>query len=362
MYIGSWKIDDTVTFTVDTHDPTTGEESDADSDPTYRIYEDETGTAILTGTMSTLDGTNTVGHYSEQITLSAANGFEKGKSYNIRIRGIVGGVAGSTKRFLQIEAEVDANRLNWANIDNPTTAQNLSATNIDVDQIVASVSGAVGSVTGNVGGNVVGTVASVVGNIGGNVAGSVGSVAGAVGSVTGNVGGNVVGSVASVTGNVSGKVLGGGLTPLSGVGVSATIDSASALSIVSDTTNATAAQITSDHGSGSYLRNTEPLTAAETRTALGLGSANLDSQLGDLPTNAELTAAIITGLTTALTEGYRGTGATGSVRDLLYEIMALIGDHSISGTVKSIRRINGTIVKTYTLDSASAPTSITETS
>jgi hypothetical protein len=58
---------------------------------------------------------------------------------------------------------------------------------------VASVTGAVGSVTGNVGGNVVG---------------SVGSVAGAVGSVTGNVGGNVVGSVGSVLGNVGGNVVG----------------------------------------------------------------------------------------------------------------------------------------------------------
>jgi hypothetical protein len=58
--------------------------------------------------------------------------------------------------------------IDWANVENPTTALNLSATNIDVDQVVASVSGAVGSVTGAVG--------SVTGNVGGNVAGSVGSV------------------------------------------------------------------------------------------------------------------------------------------------------------------------------------------
>ena len=38
--------------------------------------------------------------------------------------------------------------VDWANVGSPTTAQNLSATNIDVDQVVASVSGAVGSVTG----------------------------------------------------------------------------------------------------------------------------------------------------------------------------------------------------------------------
>ncbi len=41
--------------------------------------------------------------------------------------------------------------IDWGNIENPTTAVNLSATNIDVDQVVASVSGAVGSVTGAVG-------------------------------------------------------------------------------------------------------------------------------------------------------------------------------------------------------------------
>lgn len=53
--------------------------------------------------------------------------------------------------------------IDWGNIGNPTTAVNLSATNIDVDQVVASVSGAVGSVTGNVGGNVTGSVGSVTG-------------------------------------------------------------------------------------------------------------------------------------------------------------------------------------------------------
>jgi hypothetical protein len=50
--------------------------------------------------------------------------------------------------------------IDWANVENPTTAQNLSATNIDVDQVVASVSGAVGSVTGAVG-SVTGAVGSV---------------------------------------------------------------------------------------------------------------------------------------------------------------------------------------------------------
>ena len=53
-------------------------------------------------------------------------------------------------RTLDVSATGEAG-LDWANIGSPTTAQNLSATNIDVDQVVASVSGAVGSVTGSVG-------------------------------------------------------------------------------------------------------------------------------------------------------------------------------------------------------------------
>jgi hypothetical protein len=74
-------------------------------------------------------------------------------------------------RTLDVSAGGEAG-LDWANIGSPTTAQNLSGTNIDVDQVVASVSGAVGSVTGAVG--------SVTGNVGGNVVGSVGSVTGSV--------------------------------------------------------------------------------------------------------------------------------------------------------------------------------------
>lgn len=106
MYIGSWDIDDAVTFAVNTHS-TSGAESDADSAPTYRIYEDETGTPLLTGTMALLDDANTVGFYSEQITLSAANGFERGKSYTVRIRAVVGGTAGTTERTFQVAAKVD---------------------------------------------------------------------------------------------------------------------------------------------------------------------------------------------------------------------------------------------------------------
>lgn len=104
MYLGLCSIDDLITFTCNTHSPTTGAATDADSDPAYRVYEDETGTAILTGVLSKLDDSNTTGFYSEQITLSAANGFENGKSYNIYIAAAVGAVTGTMSHYFQVKA------------------------------------------------------------------------------------------------------------------------------------------------------------------------------------------------------------------------------------------------------------------
>lgn len=91
--------------------------------------------------------------------------------------------------------------INWADVSNPTTALDLSATtirstdsalivNIKASDTVAfaqsvniKASDTITTVTGNVNGSV------------GSVTGAVGSVTGAVGSVTGNVGGNLLGHV-----------------------------------------------------------------------------------------------------------------------------------------------------------------------
>ena len=120
--------------------------------------------------------------------------------------------------------------------------------------VAASVTGAVGSVTGAVG--------SVTGNVGGNVTGSVGSVAGAVASVTGNVGGNVVGSVASVTAGVT---------------------------------------VTTNNDKTGYSLASGPLDAAATRAALGLASANLDTQLTTIDDFLDTEVAAIKAKTDQLT-------------------------------------------------------------
>jgi hypothetical protein len=79
-----------LTFSICTHDPGTGVLTDADAVPSYLIYEDETGTAILSGNMAKLDDANTTGFYSELVECSTANGFEEGRSYTIYISAAVG--------------------------------------------------------------------------------------------------------------------------------------------------------------------------------------------------------------------------------------------------------------------------------
>jgi hypothetical protein len=86
------QIGDNLVFSITTHAYDTGVLTDASAAPAYRVYEDETGTAILTGTMAKLDDANTTGFYTELIACTAANGFENGKTYTIYITAIVGGI------------------------------------------------------------------------------------------------------------------------------------------------------------------------------------------------------------------------------------------------------------------------------
>jgi hypothetical protein len=108
MSLGTRHIDDALTFYVTTTRFDTGAATDADSPPTYRVYEDETSTPILTGTMALLDSSNTAGLYSEGITLSAANGFEVGKSYGIYITAAVNSVTGATQQYFRVSGDAYA--------------------------------------------------------------------------------------------------------------------------------------------------------------------------------------------------------------------------------------------------------------
>ena len=60
-----------------------GVSADADAVPTYAIYEHETTTAIVTGSMAKLG--SVTGYYTEDIDLAVASGFESFHTYQLRI-------------------------------------------------------------------------------------------------------------------------------------------------------------------------------------------------------------------------------------------------------------------------------------
>lgn len=108
-YCGSWKIDDILYHKIQTSSVTTGAATDADAAPTWGMYEDSTATPVTTGSYSTLN--SQTGFYTAAMTLAAAIGYEKGKTYSIRYQATVGGVIGADVDMFQIEAEVDSNTI-----------------------------------------------------------------------------------------------------------------------------------------------------------------------------------------------------------------------------------------------------------
>lgn len=229
-HLGEVKLGNNLTFTCNTHTPSTGAAVDADAVPGYRVYEDETAGPLLTGSMALLDDANTTGFYSEQIAVTSGNGFEAAKDYSIRITGVVGGVTGVEIHNFRVtanytddvktdtaailldtgtdgvvvgnhtaaaKAELQVEATDALNAYDPPTYAEMEARTLAAaayfDPAVDAIA-SVGTVT-TVSGNVNGSVNSVVTTVGGNV---LGNVVGSVGSVTGDVGGNVTGSVGSV--------------------------------------------------------------------------------------------------------------------------------------------------------------------
>ena len=85
-----------VTFDVITSNPSTGAVSDADSTPTFAVYEETTDTDIGVGGNLT-KRTSLTGNYRGQFTASGANGFEAGKFYNVIASATVNSVAGKAR-------------------------------------------------------------------------------------------------------------------------------------------------------------------------------------------------------------------------------------------------------------------------
>ena len=358
MYRGDIRLGDTIDIKFTTRQ-ISGAPSTLGGTPAISAYVGNGTTQITAGITLTVDFDGVTGLNNVRVVATSGNGFAAATNVDLVITtgtvnsvSVVGEVIGSfsiearsalmpttAARTLDVSAGGEAG-VDWANVGSPTTAVNLSGTNIDVDQVVASVSGAVGSVTGAVG----------------SVTGAVGSVTGAVGSVTGNVGGNVVGSVASVTAGVT----------LAANAITAAATAADFTTEIQAGLATAAALATVDTTVNAILVDTAEIGAA----GAGLTALATQASVNDLPTNAELATALdalptaaenaTAVLTTAMTESYRADGATGTLAQMQYEIIGHLGESSIVSTTKTIKKVDGTTTAaTFTLDSDTAPTSIT---
>lgn len=127
------------------------------------------------------------------------------------------------------------------------------------------------------------------------------------------------------------------------------------------------------------------LTAAGVRTAIGLASANLDTQLtaiddfldteiaaikaktDNLPTDpadqSAVEAAILSAWTTALTESYSTDGSAPTPAQALMMILQVCTEKAVSGTTMTVKKLDGsTTAFTLTLNDATNPTSLTRAS
>ncbi len=253
-----------------TYRPSTGAPFTLAGTPAVSIYKDGSLTQSTAGITLTVDFDGLTGLHHLAIDTSADGTFYSAGSHfeavittgTVDSVSVVGSCVASFSlrkdsalkatvagRTLDVSAGGEAG-LDWANIGSPTTAVNLSATNIDVDQVVASVSGAVGSVTG------------------------------AVGSVTGNVGGNVNGSVATVNALAANSITAAAAAADFGTEVGTAVWATATRELTAGTNIVLA--------KGVGVTGFNDLDAAGVRGAVGLASANLDTQIGTLATAANL--------------------------------------------------------------------------
>jgi len=98
---------------------------------------------------------------------------------------------------------------------------------------------------------------------------------------------------------------------------------------------------------------------ATIRAAVGLAAANLDTQVGDLPTNAELATAVAAALTATVADSIPAVGSRPSIAQAAYLVTQFLMNRAAVGTTGTTYKPDGTTpLLTQTLNSASSPTSV----
>ena len=231
-------------------------------------------------------------------------------------------------RALDVSAGGEAG-IDWANIGSPTTTVNLSATNIDVDQVVASVSGAVGSVTTAV---TLPTIPTDWITADGIAADAIGASELAADAVT---------EIQSGLSTLTQTQITGGAYALN----SASFAFDAALDFTTTQKAATLARVT-------LVDTATTLTNLPAITANWLTAAGTASDFGD-----EIADAV---LTRQMTESYAADNVAPTLAQALFLVQQAITEFTISGTTTTIKKIDGTTTAaTLTLNDGTTPTGVT---
>lgn len=241
--------------------------------------------------------------------------------------------------------------------------------------------------TGNITGALSGSVGSVTGNVGGNVAGSVGSVA-AGGITASSIATDAIGAAEIAADAIAEIAAGVWDLTLSGHTSSGTTGEAlNAAGAAGDPwTTALPGSYTGTQA-GAILGNrldvvlstrlasasyTAPLDAAGVRTAVGMASANLDTQLGninakttnlpaapaatgDIPSASSIASAV---LTTQLADVYAANGVAPTTQQALMAVHQCLMSKAVQGVDLTVYKLDGsTEAFVVTLDDDTAPTS-----
>lgn len=298
-------------------------------------------------------------------------------------------------RTLDVSATGEAG-LDWANIGSPTTAQNLSGTNIDVDQVVASVSGTVATVTTltnlpTIPANwltAAGTAADFTTEIQSGLA-TAANLATALTDIddiqtrlpAALVGGRMDASVGAIAANAitaaataadfgaeiadvvwDEALAGHAVAGSAGAALSASGAAADpwATALPGAYGAGTAGKIVGDNINATISSRAAASDLATVAGYLDTEIAAIKSVTDALPDAGALTSLPATILTTAMTESYRANGAAPTLAQAMCETLAHLGEASIAGTTKTIKKLDHTTTaETFTLNSATEPTSVT---
>lgn len=238
--------------------------------------------------------------------------------------------------------------------------------------ITGALSGSVGSVTGNVGGNVTGSVGSVA--AGGITASSIATDAIGAAEIAADAIAEIAAGVWDLTlsGHTSSGTTGEALNAAGAAGdpwttaLPGAYGSGSAGYIVGNNLDVASS---SRLASASY---TAPLDAAGVRTAVGMASANLDTQLGnintkttnlpaapaatgDIPSASSIASAV---LTTQLADVYAANGVAPTTQQALMAVHQYLMAKAVQGLDLTVYKLDGsTEAFVVTLDDDTAPTS-----